>query len=92
MAIAIASGLGLSLTINWLKVVETSKEIHSNPQKSKDYIEALHFLIINRGHILRAKVGNEVSLNAHDVICLDFITQARVHLFAHLSDCKSRHI
>ena len=37
MANAIASGLGLSLTINWRELVKTSKEIHSNPQKSKDY-------------------------------------------------------
>ena len=37
MANAIASGLGLSLIITWRKLVKTSKEIHSNPQKSKDY-------------------------------------------------------
>ena len=37
MANAIASGLSLSLIINWRKLVKTFNEIHSNPQKSKDY-------------------------------------------------------
>ena len=37
MANAIAPGLSLSLIINWRKLVKTFKEIHSNPQKSKDY-------------------------------------------------------
>ena len=37
MANAIASGLGLSLTINCRELVKTSKEIHSTPQKAKGY-------------------------------------------------------
>ena len=59
---------------------------------SAPLIEALHLLIINGGHILRAKVGNEVSLNTHDVICIDFLAQARVQLLAHISNRKSRYI
>lgn len=44
------------------------------------------------GTTRRAKVWNEISLNAHDVIFIDFLARSSIQLFAHVSDCKSRYI